>query len=45
MKYLFQIEHYSCACKLESDLMLRHGRMFLSEHHICFSSHIIDSYI
>jgi len=35
---------FSCACQGHSDHILRHGRMFISEHYICFSSHILGAY-
>eukprot|EP00011_Vannellida_sp_DIVA3-517-6-12_P004881 CAMPEP_0114629238 /NCGR_PEP_ID=MMETSP0168-20121206/13253_1 /TAXON_ID=95228 ORGANISM="Vannella sp., Strain DIVA3 517/6/12" /NCGR_SAMPLE_ID=MMETSP0168 /ASSEMBLY_ACC=CAM_ASM_000044 /LENGTH=824 /DNA_ID=CAMNT_0001840685 /DNA_START=27 /DNA_END=2499 /DNA_ORIENTATION=+ len=39
------IDHTSCACQGEEDMLVRHGRIFISENHICFSSHIIGEYL
>lgn len=32
---------FSCACQAEDDMIIHHGRMFLTPEHICFSSHLL----
>jgi len=39
------INHFSCACQSATDIILYHGRMFITDRYICFSSHIIKEYL
>jgi hypothetical protein len=42
---LWFVVDFSCACQGNTDHILRHGRMFITEHYICFSSHILGVYL